>query len=301
MAAAETSFVVGQVAQGEAQAVSYAEIIWGGIRRDRFALAGALFLGIVLLLAIAAPLVSPYDPYQTNAVIRLSDPGTRAGHLLGTDEQGRDLIARLIYGGRISLAGGVLPVAISGLIGLLLGMIAGYSGRLVAGPIMRILEVFYASPGVLRAIAFASALGPGFINVTLSLIVVIIPPVARVAEAATLTVRNRDYVEAARASGAHDWQVILFHVLPNVAPTVLVYCTTLLGLVIVFASGLSFLGLGIQPPQAEWGSMLSGMKEYLFNHPVLVAVPGVMIFLTSLAFNLVGDGLRDALDPRLRR
>jgi peptide/nickel transport system permease protein len=269
------------------------------LSRDKLAIAGLLFIVIASCAAIAAPWISPYDPLQTDLSIRLSPPGA-AGHVLGTDEQGRDLLSRIIWGGRLSLLGGILPVAISGVCGYALGLLAGYNGGFISSLIMRMQDVFYAFPAVLLAIGISAALGPGFIHVTMSLVVVIIPAVARIAHAASLSVMSQEYIEAAKASGARGWQVIVYHVVVNSFSPVLVYCTTLIGLVIVFASGLSFLGLGVQPPSAEWGAMVGQLKNYILNAPVVVAMPGLMILIVSMAFNFLGDGLRDALDPHLR-
>jgi peptide/nickel transport system permease protein len=267
--------------------------------RDKLASASVVFILVVACVAVAAPWIAPYDPLHTDLAVRLSPPGT-SGHLLGTDEQGRDLLSRVIWGGRLSLVGGVLPVAISCVIGYVLGLVSGYYGGATGGLIMRTQDVFYAFPAVLLAIGISAALGPGLLHVTMSLVVVIVPAIARIAHAATLSVMSHEYLVAARASGAKSWQIIAFHVVPNSFSPVLVYSTTLVGLVIVFASGLSFLGLGVQPPTAEWGAMVGELKSYIFVSPAVVAVPGFMILAVSLAFNFIGDGVRDALDPRLR-
>lgn len=271
----------------------------GAWHRDKVSLVSAAFVLGLCVASILAPWLSPHDANQTNLPLRLSPPGT-AGYWLGTDDQGRDILSRLLWGGRLSLIGGTLPVAISALIGYPLGLIAAYRGGLIGEVIMRTQDVFYAFPAVVLAIGISAALGPGLIHVTLALVVVIIPSIARVAHAATLSVMGNDYVEAARASGANDTQILIFHLVPNTYAPVLVYCTTLIGLVIVFASGLSFLGLGIQPPTAEWGAMIGELKDSTFVAPGVVLMPGLMILAVSIAFNLIGDGIRDALDPKLR-
>lgn len=272
--------------------------VWWRLRRDVPALVALVFLGVVVLAAVAAPLVAPYDPLAIAPADRLASPGS-LDHPLGTDSQGRDLLSRLIWGGRATLLTSVVPVFIAAVVGGALGLLAGYHGRLVRLLTMRFLDVFFAFPAVLLAIAIAAVLGPGVRNLVIALTIVLIPAVARVAEGAAAAVRDRPYVEAARASGAPDRDVIAFHVLPNAVVPVLVYCFSLMGPVIVFAAGLSFLGLGVQPPQPEWGAMLNALRDALYVAPVTAMVPGVPILLSALAFDLVGNAVRDALDPRL--
>jgi peptide/nickel transport system permease protein len=220
----------------------------------------------------------------------------KGGHLLGTDGQGRDILSRLIWGARPSLLAGLVPVLISGLIGTTLGVVAGLGRRVVQGGIMRTLDVLYAFPAVLLAIAIAAALGSGISNAIIALSVVLIPPIARVAETEVVRMRSADFMEASRASGAKWRSIAVRQVLPNIAPTMIVYCTALVGLAIVYAAGLSFLGLGIAPPHAEWGQMLNDLRQNLYDQPTLSLIPAAVIFLTSAAFNVLGDGLRDVLD-----
>ncbi|HEX3459561.1 MAG TPA: ABC transporter permease [Acidimicrobiales bacterium] len=253
------------------------------------------FLGLLILAAIFAPLVAPDGPLAGSIADRLQGVGS-PGHLLGTDGQGRDILSRLIWGARPSLLEGIVPVAIAGTIGTVLGMVASLGGRRMHTLIMRTLDVFYSFPAVLLAIALAAALGAGVVSDIVALSIVLIAPIARVAETEVSRLRSSDFMEAAKASGA-SWPTIAGRqVLPNIAPTLLVYCTALIGLAIVFAGGLSFLGLGIAPPQAEWGSMLNDLNQDLYNAPVLTLIPALMIFVTSIAFNILGDGLRDLLD-----
>ncbi len=268
------------------------------LSRDRPAAVSLVFLAIVIIAAVAAPVVGLQDPLKITPLDRLASPFT-GGHLLGADEQGRDMLSRLIWGARTSLLTGILPVVIGGGIGGLLGLVAGYYGGLPRTLTMRTLDVFFTFPAVLLAIAIAAVLGPGVRNLIFALIVVLIPAVARVAENAAVAVRSREYVEAARASGAGGFRIIFQHVLPNAAPPVIAYCFTLIGPVIVVAAGLSFLGLGQEPPYPEWGLMLNRLLPSIFVAPITSAMPGVPILLTALAFDLLGNALRDMLDPRL--
>jgi peptide/nickel transport system permease protein len=253
------------------------------------------FLAVVIVAAIFAPLVAPYGPTQGNISERLLAVGS-PGHLLGTDGQGRDILSRLIWGARPSLLEGIVPVVVAGIVGTVLGMVASLSGRKIHTLIMRTLDVLYSFPAVLLAIALAAALGAGVVNAIVALSIVLIAPIARVAETEVARMRSADFMEAARASGASWPRIARRQVLPIIAPVLLVYCTALIGLAIVFAGGLSFLGLGIAPPHPEWGSMLNELDQDLYNQPVLALIPAVMIFVTSIAFNVLGDGLRDLLD-----
>jgi peptide/nickel transport system permease protein len=253
------------------------------------------FLAIVILAAIFAPLVAPYGPTTGSISERLMAVGS-PGHLLGTDGQGRDILSRLIWGARPTLLEGIVPVVVAGVIGTVLGVVASLSGRKVHTLIMRTLDVLYSFPAVLLAIALAAALGAGVVNAIVALTIVLIAPIARVAETEVARMRSSDFMEAARASGASWPRIARRQVLPIIAPVLLVYCTALVGLAIVFAGGLSFLGLGIAPPHPEWGSMLNELDQDLYNQPVLALIPAAMIFVTSVAFNVLGDGLRDLLD-----
>jgi peptide/nickel transport system permease protein len=265
--------------------------------RDRTSAVCLLVLGLILAAAIAAPLIAPADPYQTSMLKRLQPIGT-AGHPLGTDELGRDMLSRLIYGARLTLFMGAFPVLVAFVIGTFLGVTAGYFGRRTNMLIMRTADVFYAFPSILLAVAVSGALGGGTANALLCLILVWIPLITRVAESATAQVRNLAFVDAARASGAGDWTIILRHVLNNVLGPVFVYATSLIGVSIIVASGLSFLGLGAQPPEAEWGLMLNTLRTAIYINPWLAILPGVAMFVTSTCFNLLSDGLRYAMDMR---
>ncbi len=268
--------------------------------RDHAAVAAAAVLLIVAALAVFAPWTGAGDPYEANNALRNAPPGA-GGHLLGTDQQGRDMLARLFWGGRVSLAVGVVPTLFASMIGLALGMLAGFARGIADQIIMRTLDVLFAFPMVLLAIAVAGVLTPGIVTEIVSITIVLIPYVGRLARTATLGVTSMPYIEAARAAGATQSAIVLRYVLPNVFSPIVVYATTLMGLMIVVGSGLSFLGLGVQPPVADWGAMVSDGRIVLRRAPHVTLLPGVVILAVSLAFNFLGDGLRDALDPRTAR
>ena len=252
---------------------------------------------LLVLAAVFAPWVAPVDPFKASMLKRLQPVGS-VGHWLGTDELGRDLLSRLIYGGRLSLVMGIVPVALAFVVGTAIGLIAGFLGGKVNMAIMRTLDVFYAFPSVLLAVAISGAMGPGLSNSLLALTIVFIPQIARVAESVTTQVAQLDYIDAARMSGAGAFTIIRVQVLGNVLGPVFVYATGLISVCMILASGLSFLGLGVRPPEAEWGLMLNTLRSAIFNNPVVAALPGVMIFVTSVCFNLLADGIRSAMDLR---
>ncbi|WP_439138354.1 ABC transporter permease [Roseicyclus sp.] len=265
------------------------------LAKDKIALAaGAVALGLVLM-AVFAPWIAPRDPLDGRMLMRLSPIGTE-GYPLGADELGRDMLSRLIHGARLSLLMGITPVLIAFFIGSAIGIAAGFLGGWVNTITMRVLDVFYAFPSVLLAIAISGALGAGILNGLLSLTVVFIPPIARVAESVTTAVRKLEYIEAARASGASSFTIVRVHVLGNVLGPIFVYATSLISVSMILAAGLSFLGLGVSPPNAEWGLMLNTLRNAIYVQPWLAALPGVMIFLTSISFNMLSDGLRSAMD-----
>jgi peptide/nickel transport system permease protein len=264
-------------------------------RRDPVAMGAGLVVLALILVAIFAPYIAPQDPYRGMTLRRLRPPGTE-GYPLGTDELGRDMLSRLIYGARLSLFMGVTPVFIALFIGSAIGIAAGYVGGWVNTILMRTIDVFFAFPSVLLAIALSGALGAGIANGLISLTVVFIPPIARVAESVTTSVRTRDYVEAARASGASGFRIVRTQVLGNVLGPIFVYGMSLIAVSMILASGLSFLGLGVKPPEPEWGLMLNTLRTAIYTQPLLCALPGVMIFITSISFNLLTDGLRSAMD-----
>ncbi len=274
---------------------------WSGVltrlRRDPVAMVALAILVLLILMAIFAPYLAPYDPAKGSVIRRLKPIGT-SGYILGTDELGRDMLSRLIYGARLSLIMGVVPVPIAFVIGSAIGIIAGYAGGMTNTLIMRTVDVFYAFPSVLLAVALSGALGSGLTNALVSLTVVFIPQIARVAESVTTQVRKLDYVDAARASGAPAFTIVSVHILGNVLGPIFVFATSLISVSMILASGLSFLGLGVRPPDAEWGLMLNTLRTAIYTNPFVAALPGVMIFITSICFNLFSDGLRTAMDVK---
>jgi peptide/nickel transport system permease protein len=271
--------------------------VWNRLRYDYVTLFCLLVILLVVLSAVFAPWLAPMDPDKSSMAHRLKAIGTK-NYLLGTDEQGRDMLSRILYGGRVSLMMGIVPVLFATIIGGLFGVIAGYFGGKVNTLIMRTMDVFFAFPSVLLAVAISGSLGGGLTNQLLTLTVVLIPPLCRVAETATSQVRTMDFVDAARASGASTVSILFTHVLINVMSPVMVYASTLVSVSIILASGLSFLGLGVSPPTADWGLMLSTLRQSIYVQPLVAAVPGVAILITSIAFNLVSDGLRQAMDVK---
>ncbi len=281
--------------------------------RQRSAIAGLLIIGTMILVAIFAPLIAPYDPEQV--LLGIEDVGKRAPpcvHLLGCDEMQsqhimgvdgnfRDQFSRVVYGTRVSLFIGFITVAVAMLAGVLLGAVAGYLGGWVEDVIMRILDVQLAFPFLLLAIAIVSVLGPGLMNAMLGIAIVTIPQYARVIRAGILATKEEEYAAAARAIGSSHPRILFRHILPNAISPLIVQGTLGIGIAILDVAALSFLGLGAQPPTPEWGSMLSSERNQVFSAPHLVFFPGMAIMLAVLGFNLLGDGLRDALDPRLKQ
>ena len=292
-----TSLLMPLPAVAAAPGRSYWGMVWYQLRQDKMAMLIASILLLILVAAIFAPWLAPEDPYKASMLHRLLPLGSD-GHWLGTDELGRDMLSRLMYGGRISLLMGVIPVLVAFVIGTTIGLFAGYMGGKTNMIIMRVLDVFYAFPSVLLAVAISGALGPGMSNSLIALSLIFIPQVVRVAESVTTQVRQLDYIEAARMSGARAFSIIRVHVLGNVLGPVFVYSTGLLSVSMILASGLSFLGLGVKPPEPEWGLMLNTLRSAIYINPWLAALPGVLIFITSIAFNLLADCVRSAMDIR---
>jgi peptide/nickel transport system permease protein len=265
--------------------------------KDPVAIVASCIVGVLLVLALFGPWLAPADPFQSSMLGRLKAIGSE-GYPLGSDELGRDMLSRLMVGARLSLFMGITPVIFAFVIGTAIGLVAGYAGGITNSVIMRTIDVFYAFPSVLLAIALSGALGAGIGNALLSLTIVFIPPIARVAESVTTQVRSRDYVEAARASGAGAFTIVRVHVLGNVLGPIFVYATSLIAVSMILASGLSFLGLGVKPPEPEWGLMLNTLRTAIYVQPWVAALPGVMIFITSIAFNMLSDSLRAAMDVK---
>lgn len=273
----------------------YWQTVGRRLLRDKLAVGAGIFILGLLILAAGGALLAPADPYASSMLNRLKPIGFE-GHPLGTDELGRDMLSRLMVGARLSLFMGITPVILAFVIGSIVGITAGYAGGWTNTAIMRTIDVFYAFPSVLLAIALSGALGAGITNSLISLTVVFIPPIARVAESVTTQIRSRDFVEAARASGADAFTIVRVHVLGNVLGPVFVYATSLIAVSMILASGLSFLGLGVKPPEPEWGLMLNTLRTAIYVQPWIAALPGAMIFITSILFNLLSDGLRNAME-----
>lgn len=273
---------------------------WKVLKKDKLALTGGFIILAAVLMSILAPVIAPYDPAVGEGAKRLMPVGT-PGHILGLDDQGRDILSRLIWGGRLSLTSAVIPIILMFGLSLFLGLIAGYYGRKIGELIMRTLDVLFAFPMVLIAIAISAIVGAGMLTIMLSICFVLLPYMTRVVYTSTMNEKTKEYVEAARTLGSSESEIIFKELLPNVISDLIVYSTTLIGVMIVFGAGLSFLGLGIQPPSADWGKMTAdGMKVLTQGAAHIATIPGVMILLVATAFNWLGDGLRDAMDPYKR-
>jgi peptide/nickel transport system permease protein len=259
---------------------------------------GLIIILLLILTAIFAPLLAPYDPYRVNLNSQLLQPSRE--HLLGTDDVGRDVLSRIIYGTRTSLLVGIVSVGIAASIGMLLGLLAGYFGGITYTVIMRLMDAMMSLPMILLALVIASILGGGLKNVMIALGIGLIPGYARLMCGQTLSIKENEYVIAGRAIGASNPRIMFRHILPNSFPPLMVMMTMMLGMAILAEAGLSFLGVGIEPPGAAWGAMVNEGYKYILTNPVLSFAPGIAIMLVVFAFNMIGDGLRDALDPRLR-
>ena len=272
-------------------------LAWQRIKRNRLAMAGLVIVGLLLLVAIFAPLIAPHDPLTQDLSRRLLPPGT-PGNWLGTDDFGRDILSRIIHGARITLYIIALVAITAPVLGLLIGTVAGYFGGWVDAALMRLTDIFLAFPRLILALALVAVLGPGIENAVLAIALTAWPPYARVARAETLTVRSSDYIAAIRLQGASAPRIIAGHVVPMCLPSVIIRVTLDMAGVILIAAGLGFLGLGVLPPTPEWGLMISSGRKFLFEQWWVATMPGLAIFIVSLGFNLLGDGLRDVLDPR---
>jgi len=275
---------------------------WSDARRrilkSRAAVSGGLVVALFVALAALAPVLAPYEPLRGRLDERLLPPST--GHWFGTDELGRDVLSRVLYGARISLQIQVAAVGLALVLGTALGVVAGYVGRWPDMLIMRIVDIMMAFPGIFLALAIIAALGTGLGNVIIASAIFLVPQFARVIRGSVLTLKEKEFVEAARALGEGDVSIIVRYLLPNSLAPIIVQTSLRMATVLLTASGLSFLGLGVQPPSPEWGAMLSNARAYMITAPHVATVPGLAIMLVVLGFNLLGDGLRDALDPRLR-
>lgn len=270
---------------------------WLRLRRNGLAMLGLGITLALVLMAVFAPWIAPYDPITQNLGERFIPPGS-VGHWLGTDDFGRDIWSRILFGSRITLYIVLLVILTAPVVGLVIGTVAGYFGGWTDRVLMRITDIFLAFPKLILALALVAVLGPGMVNAVLAIALTSWPPYARVARAETLTVRNSDYIAAVRLQGAGAWRIIWGHIMPMCLPSVIIRVTLDMAGVILTAAGLGFLGLGVQPPQPEWGLMISSGRKFLFEQWWVATMPGLAIFIVSLGFNLLGDGLRDVLDPR---
>jgi peptide/nickel transport system permease protein len=274
-------------------------LLWRSLGRNPATLMGSIVVLVMLSIALSAPLLAPYSFKEMHVQDRLKSPDPQ--YLLGTDEFGRDLLSRIVYGSRVSMAASILAVAIAMLVGTVLGRLAGFEGGWLDEILMRIMDMIMAFPYIVLAITLVTILGPGFRNVILIIGILRIPHFARVSRSAVLTLKNEEFVLAAQALGQTKYRVLFRHILPNCLTPLVVVASLAAGTAITAESALSFLGLGIQPPMSSWGTMLADGQKYLFNAPWMATFPGIAITLTVLAYNLVGDGLRDILDPKFRR
>jgi len=272
--------------------------VWRRLKRNRAAMAGGIIVLLFVATALMAPWLSPYHPNEGDLTKRLKSPDRV--HLLGTDPLGRDILSRIIHGARISLQIQIVSVAIALMIGTFLGMVGGYYGGKFDNLIMRLMDILLAFPGIFLAIAIIAVLGPGLTNLMLAAGIYSIPQFARIVRGSVLSLKEKEFVEAARAVGEKDFNILFRYLLPNSMAPIIVQTTLRMATVLLTASGLSFLGLGVQPPTPEWGAMLSNARAYLITAPYVATVPGLAIMLVVMGFNLFGDGLRDSLDPRLR-
>lgn len=273
--------------------------VWGRFKKNRLALFGMVLILLMILMVILSPLIAPYGFDEQNYYEIFASPSLQ--HLCGTDNLGRDVFSRLLYGGRVSLTIGIISVGIGLLCGGLMGALAGYYGSKLDNTLMRIIDILMAIPSVILAISICAALGPGLVNTMIAVGVASIPNYARILRSSILSIKQQEYVEAARAIGASNARIISKHIVPNSLSGLIVQASMGVGRAIISAASMSFIGLGIAPPNPEWGAMLSAGRTYFRDYPHMVLFPGIAIFLAVLSMNLIGDGLRDALDPRLKR
>ena len=272
--------------------------VWIRLRKNKLAMTGVLIIAIMAVIAIFANFIAPYDYAEQNLSESLQFPSK--SHIFGTDEFGRDIFSRLIYGSRISLAVGFIAVGIAVIIGGSLGAVAGFYGGVVDNFIMRCMDVLLSIPPILLSIAILAALGPGLMNLMIATGISAIPGYARIVRASVLSIKGQEFVEAARAVGSADVRIIIKHIIPNCLAPLMVQATLGMASAILTAAGLSFIGLGVAPPTPEWGAMLSGGRGFIRNFPYITFFPGLAIAMTIFGLNVLGDGLRDALDPKLK-
>ncbi|WP_066065057.1 ABC transporter permease [Neobacillus soli] len=266
---------------------------------NKAAMVGGIIILFYIFIALFAPLLAPFDPYEIKLENKLLPPS--ADHWMGTDDKGRDILSRILYGSRLSMGVGFAAVSFGSFFGIIFGLVAGYYGKWVDSIIMRAMDVMLAFPGILLALAIISALGPGLMNVTIAVGAFSVPLFARIVRGSTLEVKRLEYIDAIRSLGANDMTIIFKHIFPNILSPIIVQGTLRLATAILSAAGLSFLGLGAQPPSPEWGTMLSNGRDFLFSAPYIALFPGLAISILVLGFNIFGDGLRDAFDPRMKK
>ncbi|MFY0760660.1 ABC transporter permease [Metabacillus dongyingensis] len=271
---------------------------WEIFSKNKAAVVGGAIILFYILIALFAPLLAAHDPFEIQLDKKLQQPSFE--HWMGTDDKGRDILARILYGSRLSMGIGFAAVSFGAFFGIIMGLTAGYYGGWVDTMISRILDVMLAFPGILLALAIISALGPSLVNVMIAVGIFSVPLFARVVRGSTLETKKLEYIDAIRSLGANDGTIIFKHILPNILSPIIIQGTLRLATAILSAAGLSFLGLGAQPPSPEWGTMLSSGRDFLFSAPYIALFPGLAISVLVLGFNLFGDGLRDALDPRLK-
>ncbi len=267
--------------------------------QNKAALVGAIIILVYILMAVFVPLLAPYSPYEIDLENKLTPPSP--DHWMGTDDKGRDILSRILYGSRLSMGVGFAAVLFGAFFGIIFGLVAGYYGKWVDTIIMRMMDVMLAFPGILLALAIIAALGPSLINVTIAVGAFSVPLFARIVRGSTLEVKRLEYIDAIRSLGANDLVIIFKHIFPNILSPIIVQGTLRLATAILSAAGLSFLGLGAQPPSPEWGTMLSSGRDFLFSAPYIALFPGLAISILVLGFNIFGDGLRDAFDPRMKK
>jgi len=273
--------------------------IWRRLRKNPLAMFGLFIVVLLIFFAITADVIAPYKYYEQNLINSFQSPSKE--HLFGTDEFGRDILSRIIHGSRISLQVGLIAVGISVIFGGFFGAVAGYYGGRIDNLIMRGMDILLSIPSILLAIAIAASLGPGLYNMMVAVGISTTPQYARIIRGSVLSLRGQEFVEAAKAVGSSDTRIIMKHILPNCLAPIIVQSTLGVASAILTAAGLSFIGLGIQPPTPEWGAMLSGGREYIRDYAYMTIFPGLAIMITILALNFLGDGLRDVLDPKLKR
>lgn len=274
--------------------------IWFRYKKNKLAMLGLILLVFLIAIAVFAPLFADYeeDAISQNMKVRLQSPNNK--HIFGTDQYGRDLFARIIFGARVSLSIGLITIALSLTVGAIIGSVSGYYGGRIDDVLMRIMDVFLAIPQMLMAISIVAALGPGIFNLLIAMSISSVPRFARIVRSSILSIKDQEFIEAARACGTRDRRIIFKHIIPNAIGPIIVQATLSIAGTIIAISGLSFLGLGIKAPMPEWGSMLAEGKAQMRYYPYIVIIPGLSIVFTVMALNLMGDGLRDALDPRLK-